>query len=230
METGEPTLIGSMPGALWFLGEIVFKWVPATVIAIIHTSSTSPFATLNEPVAAWDVPRLLAQASGAQGFENLLKGWYVYTVIALLLSIPFLAVAVYSTIRVMQIRRREAQGFRAAQKTAVSEEIPRTQRRWNRILEQANSSNPESWRLAILEADIMLNELLDLQGYKGETIADKMKQVDRAQFNSIDDAWEAHKIRNRIAHEGTTMSLSSRELREVIARYERVFKEFHYVT
>ena len=229
MNGSEPTLIGSFPGAFWFLGEIIFKWVPATVIAILNTSPTSPFANLQEPVAAWDVPRLLAQASGAQGFENLLKGWYVYSVVVLLLSIPFLAVAVYSTIRVIQIRRREALGFRAAQRTVVSQDIPQTQLRWNRILEQANSSNPESWRVAILEADIMLNQLLDLQGYKGETIADKMKQVDRAQFNSIDDAWEAHKIRNRIAHEGDSLSLTSREVRNVITLYERAFREFHYL-
>ena len=75
----------------------------------------------------------------------------------------------------------------------------------------------------------MLNELLDLQGYKGETIADKMKQVDRAKFNSIDAAWEAHKIRNRVAHEGTTADLDAREARRVIGLYERVFKEFHYI-
>jgi len=145
-----------------------------------------------------------------------------------LLSIPFLAVVIYCWLRILQIRRRERLTFRAAQRTVVSQDIPRTQLRWNRVVDQANSSNPESWRLAILEADIMLNELLDLQGYKGETIADKMKQVDRHKFNSIESAWEAHKIRNRIAHEGG-LTLTPREVRSAITLYERVFREFRYL-
>ena len=74
----------------------------------------------------------------------------------------------------------------------------------------------------------MLNELLDMQGYKGETIADKMKQVDRNKFNSIESAWDAHKIRNRIAHEGG-LTLTPREVRSAITLYERVFKEFRYL-
>ena len=96
-------------------------------------------------------------------------------------------------------------------------------------MDQMSTGTPESWRLAILEADIMLNELLDLQAYKGETMADKMKQVDRANFNTIDLAWEAHKVRNRIAHEGAEHEINAREARRVIDLYERVFKEFRIV-
>ena len=80
-----------------------------------------------------------------------------------------------------------------------------------------------------MEADIMLNEILDLQGYKGETMADKMKQVDRAGFNTIDNAWEAHKVRNKITHIGNAHLLNSREVRRVMSLYESVFKEFKMI-
>jgi len=119
--------------------------------------------------------------------------------------------------------------FQASQQPIVAQDIPKTQLRWSRILEQVRSGNEHNWRLAILEADIMLNELLDVQGYKGETMAEKMKQVDRADFNSIDAAWEAHNLRNRIAHEGETRALSAREVRRVISLYEKIFREFHYI-
>lgn len=225
----EDTLIGAFPQALGFLGDIVFRWVPASVIAALSVSTSSPFANLTQPITAWDVPALLAQTTGSAGYESLLKGWFVFSFATLSLSVPFLALTVYCLVRIFQIRRREYRAARAAQRTIAAKDIPRTQLRWKRVLEQAGGSNPEGWRLAILEADIMLNELLDLQGYKGETMADKMKQVDRASFNSIEDAWEGHKIRNRIAHEGTAANLSHREVRRVIALYERVFKEFKYI-
>ena len=227
--TTTTTLVGAFPGGFWLLGELIFRWVPATVIALLNTSASSPFVNLQEPVAAWNVPTLLAQASGPTGYEGLVRGWFVFSLISIAISIPFLAVAVYCWIRIAQIRRRERLAVRAAQRTVKEQDIPRTQLRWSRIEEQAGSSNPESWRLAILEADIMLSELLDLQGYRGETVADKMKQVDRAQFNSIDAAWEAHKVRNRVAHEGMTSDLNPREVRRVIELYKRALKEFRYI-
>ena len=119
--------------------------------------------------------------------------------------------------------------FRAAAHPVAKQDVPRTQLRWNKIVEQANSNSEQHWRLAILEADIMLNELLDLKGYKGDTMADKMKQIGRADFNTVDEAWEAHKVRNRIAHEGSAHKLNDRETRRVIALYEKVFREFKII-
>ena len=75
----------------------------------------------------------------------------------------------------------------------------------------------------------MLNELLDVQGYRGETMADKMKQADRATFRSIDAAWEAHGLRNKVAHQGSALLLNAREARRVIGLYEQVFREFKII-
>jgi hypothetical protein len=229
MDSGDTTLIGAFPEGFWFFGEILFRWVPATIVGIFHVTSDSQIANLTEPVALWDVPGLLTQASNQAHYEAILEGWFAFTLFAIAISLPFLALTIYCWIRIMQIRRGERLAYHAAQRTVAVRDVPRTQLRWNRVEEQAGSSNPESWRLAILEADIMLSELLDIQGYKGETIADKMKQVNRAQFNSIDDAWEAHKIRNRIAHEGTKLDLTPRDVRSAIALYRRAFKEFKYI-
>ena len=82
---------------------------------------------------------------------------------------------VYCTLRIMQIRRIEYANFHKHTHTVEAEDVPRTKLRWNRVMEHANSTEEHQWRLAILEADIMLNELLDLQGYKGETKAEEMK-------------------------------------------------------
>ncbi|MEK7068826.1 MAG: hypothetical protein AAB947_00420 [Patescibacteria group bacterium] len=228
MDGGDATLIGVLPNAFGFLGDLLFRWVPATIIYAFNTTQSPPFANLTEPVALWDVSNLLAQASGPVGFEKLVNGWFVFSLITITISIPFLAITLYCWIRIVQIRRGERLAFLAAQRTVAAEDISKTQLRWNRVTEQSGSSNPESWRLAILEADIMLNELLDFQGYKGETIADKMKQVDRMKFNSIESAWDAHKVRNRVAHEGG-LTLTPREVRTTIMLYERVFKEFRYI-
>ena len=109
-----------------------------------------------------------------------------------------------------------------------SEEQPKN-RRWEKVVEHMNSENPNDWKFAILEADIILDELLDFMGYRGETVADKLKLVESGDFDNLDAAWEAHKVRNQIAHEGADFLITEREARRVIALYRKIFDEFLFI-
>ena len=60
-------------------------------------------------------------------------------------------------------------------------------------------------------------------------MADKMRQVARGDFNTIDVAWEAHRARNAIAHQGIGAPLSSREAGRIISLYEKIFREFNFI-
>ncbi len=235
--TPESTAASSIGGFLWWLSDVVFKWVPGTVMDVVGTGVPAPAGEpspitstpIVEPVSAPQVVEYLQTASAPEAYQRLYQNWSTFVAISLLFSLCLGALAVYCSIRVFQIRQLERRKFAAAQRTVAAHDVPKTQLRWNRILEQAKGESEQAWRLAILEADIMLNELLDTLGYRGDTMADKMRGVDRAAFNTIDLAWEAHKIRNRIAHEGAAHHLSARETRRVIALYERALKEFRYI-
>lgn len=171
--------------------------------------------------------------------QEVKTGWTPDTVVyvwgplfplSIFASLLLMVGIVYSAIRLLQIRRAEHMQFRKAAHPVAATDVPRTQLRWQRVMEHANSADEHKWRLAILEADIMLNELLDVLGYKGETMAEKMKQVARGDFNSIDAAWDAHKVRNRVAHEGSEHPLSEREKNRVIGLYQQVFREFNFIS
>lgn len=97
---------------------------------------------------------------------------------------------------------------------------------WERILARIDSPNDSEWRQAILEADIMLADILDRLSLPGDTIGDKLKAVEKSDFTTIDNAWEGHKIRNQIAHEGSSFMLTAREAKRVIGLYQTVFEEF----
>lgn len=161
--------------------------------------------------------------------ESVLQIWGPIFPATLAFSLLLGVGIIYCALRILQIRRIEYANFHKHAHTVEAVDVPRTRLRWNRVMEHANSNDEHHWRLAILEADIMLNELLDLQGYKGETMAEKMKQVVRGDFNSIDDAWEAHKMRNRVAHEGPEHEITEREKNHVIGLYARVFREFEFI-
>ncbi len=99
-------------------------------------------------------------------------------------------------------------------------------KRWEEIVAKAESLEPSNWRVAIIEADIILDELLEQLQLPGETMGDKLKAVEPSDFTTIESAWEAHKARNMIAHEGGNFLLSQRETRRLISLYGAVFKEF----
>lgn len=94
------------------------------------------------------------------------------------------------------------------------------------IEENISTDNPNDWKLAIIEADIILGQVLDKAGYVGATIGDQLKSASASAFQTLEDAWEAHKIRNQIAHQGADFILTHKVAKETVTRYKRVFAEF----
>ena len=123
------------------------------------------------------------------------------------------------------IRRKEAVALYPEIKAIPTYTNPH----WERILNHIESTNENDWRLAILEADIMLDGLLDKLQLLGDTMGDKLKAVEKSDFTTIDNAWEAHKIRNQIAHDGLVFPMTQREARRVIELYRLVFEEFQII-
>ena len=229
--TGITTLGGGIVSLLSLIGTIGFAWVPATLVSLTMPQGT-PLETsviITEPVTAQQVSGYLARISTSDVSAHALAVWGSFVGFSILISLILAAWIIYNVTRIFHIRILEEARFEALQHTVAAKDIPHTHLRWAHVKEQMSSDSEQNWRLAILEADIMLNELLDLRGYRGETMGDKMKQIDRADFNSIDAAWDAHKVRNKIAHEGASMHLSDREARRVIDLYEQVFREFKVV-
>lgn len=102
-------------------------------------------------------------------------------------------------------------------------------KRWQNILNNLNSTNEGDWRLAIIEADIILDDMLSRMGYRGEGVAEKLKQVEPSDFKSVQSAWEAHKVRNNIAHSGSSYKLSKAQATRTLDLFKEVFEEFHFI-
>ena len=154
--------------------------------------------------------------------------------IALVVSFMLLVGIILSMERLKAIRAKEEEIYDAHVEPAYDESDsakadPALAVRWQKVLEHAESQNENDWRQAIIEADIMLEDILRKVGLTGDTIGDLLKGADRADFKSLDAAWDAHKVRNRIAHDGSAFSLSQHEAKRVVNLYKQVFEEFFYI-
>lgn len=191
--------------------DIVFETYGLDIVSLIRT--------LYERLSGSDFDDALA---------TLGHFWDIYSILAILLSLLFFLGFVYAKIRYEQLCEIEQEHLREAE-TAwahVYGGVAPKNERWSDVATHIQSDNPNDWRLAIIEADIMLEETLERAGYVGATIGDKLKTANAASFQTLQDAWEAHKTRNQIAHAGSDFVLTKRLAEETIMRYERVFREF----
>jgi hypothetical protein len=159
--------------------------------------------------------------------DTLASWWYVFSIISFACSAVLLFGIVYAMIRYSQLRELEQEGLREAERAWKEAHASSGENnRWRQVEARVSSDDPNDWRLAIIEADIMLEELLDALGYQGDSIGDRLKTAHPESFRSIEDAWEAHKVRNAIAHQGSDFVLTKRAAQDAIARYKHVFEEF----
>lgn len=151
---------------------------------------------------------------------------------AIVITLILVYISVYAYIRLKQIEKEEEKKFHSLRvKEAVHEQgnDPVLNQKWQKVQAHINSTNPSDWRLAILEADIMLGDVLEKMGYQGDSIGEKLKGIEKSDFVTLDLAWEAHKVRNQIAHEGADFLLNDRDARRIIELYQKVFEEFYYI-
>jgi len=149
--------------------------------------------------------------------------WVIVTILAVLISLFAIFLLVYSTTRIFQIRQEEAPTYATITQHDEHERLETS--RWQYILSLLQGTNEASWRQAIIEADIILDELLTRLGYVGDSVGEKLKQVNPTYFQTLNNAWEAHKVRNEIAHRGMAFELTDRIAYRTIANYEAVFRE-----
>ncbi len=160
--------------------------------------------------------------------------WTFFRILAVIIIGACLWWAVYSRMKLSNLEKGEEKIYGKEASAAAFSDLsaaPQTKvnDKWTKVIEHLNSNNPSDWRLAIIEADIMLDELLTTLGYHGQSIGDKLKAVEPSDMVNLQRAWEAHLVRNRIAHAGSEFELNEREAKRVIALFESVFKEYQII-
>lgn len=153
--------------------------------------------------------------------------WSLYTYLAYIATLIAIGVLVYTTVRFRQTEEEEAPKYTTEEPAAA--EAATEHSRWNHISALVESASENDWRQAIIEADIMLEDILTMHGYQGDTVGEKLKQGDPAQFRTLRDAWDAHMVRNQIAHEGSAYALTDQMAYRTIAKYKKVFEEFRAI-
>lgn len=195
------------------------------------TVINTPFQLDLQGIVSWIYTRSFGSTADLQAFlDSAATWWYIFSIFSFLISALLLVGVVYAMIRFSELREIENEALREAERAFRQTHAAGGENaKWQSVLANASSDSPTDWRVAIIEADSILEDLLDSLGYIGSSIGDKLKTANPEAFRSIEDAWNAHKVRNAIAHRGSDFVLTKRATSETIAQYQRVFEEFKFL-
>jgi hypothetical protein len=81
----------------------------------------------------------------------------------------------------------------------------------------------ETWPLAVINADKLLDEALKKSRYKGKTMGERLVAAQH-DLSDNDSVWFGHKLRNRLVHE-SNVSLKEDDIREAMAGIRQALRD-----
>lgn len=84
-------------------------------------------------------------------------------------------------------------------------------------------SNKDTWPLAIINADNILDEALKKSGYRGKTMGERLVAAQR-DLSDNDGVWYGHKLRNKLVHESDT-KLSQADVKDALTGIRQALRD-----
>lgn len=99
---------------------------------------------------------------------------------------------------------------------------------WRKIVARLELASEAEYKLAVIEADNMLDSLLRKLKYPGQTTEEILRKIPPAVLSSPEKVLEAHKIRNNIVHD-PDYRLSLDQARETLQIYEQALRDLEAI-
>ena len=102
-------------------------------------------------------------------------------------------------------------------------------KRWAKIEARLDAENPAQYKVAVLEADDFVRELLAGLGFEGANMTEQLDKTVSSQVASKETLRVAHEMRNRIVHE-PDLELSREDAERLLGEYRKFFEEIELLS
>ena len=104
----------------------------------------------------------------------------------------------------------------------------RATRGWRKIIKRLKTKDVAQWKLAINEADKIIDEIIKHMNIKADTMDDRLEQVNASQLSNVEEVKSAHRISVNIKI-NPEFELDHEEAVRLIKVYEKAFREFNLI-
>ncbi|UZE93151.1 MAG: hypothetical protein ACKKMV_02270 [Candidatus Nealsonbacteria bacterium] len=98
--------------------------------------------------------------------------------------------------------------------------LPRIDKKWVKIREKLDTGSEPEAKLAIIEAEAILNDILQKEGFLGQTLEERLNKLTTNVIENIEEVREAHKVCLNIVHD-ISYRLDIKESKRVLDVYEK---------
>jgi len=99
--------------------------------------------------------------------------------------------------------------------------------RWKKIIKRLKTDSEAEYKLAVIEAEVMLNQVLERMGYPG-SLGEKLDKLTADALPNIIQLREAHQIHNNIVHD-PDYKLTLEQAEKVVAVYEQALRDLETI-
>lgn len=104
----------------------------------------------------------------------------------------------------------------------------RISRDWQKIQERLEKEDEASLKLAVIEADNLIDEALRRMGLEGKDMGERLEKLTQQNLNSINDLLDAHRLRDLIVHQPNII-ITKDQVQSAIKGYQVVMKELEII-
>jgi len=95
---------------------------------------------------------------------------------------------------------------------------------WLKAKKRLDTGSESEYKLAVIEADSLLNDILEKMGFKGDNLEDRLKQATKVVLPGVEEACEAHKIRNNVVYD-PDYKLTLEQAQKALGIYEKALQD-----
>jgi len=102
-------------------------------------------------------------------------------------------------------------------------------KQWQKVLSRLDSGLESEYKLAVLEADRMMENSLKKMDYTGANLEERLAKLTSVTLPNIEEVLEAHKTRNNILHD-PDYKLELAEAKRIMSIYEEAFRSLQILS
>jgi len=97
---------------------------------------------------------------------------------------------------------------------------------WQQIKKRISSPAQQDWKLAVLEADQIMNEILKMAGYLGHDLGKKLEVLTKENLSNLDEIKSAHSLSDKIMRD-PAMELKKEDAIIALKSFKKAFIELN---
>jgi len=151
-------------------------------------------------------------------------GWLLFLkILFIIFGLIFLSFIIFALIKTSWLKRMiiwDLQDFLSFRSLRASKVV----KKWQKIKKRLEGGIESEAKLAVIEADKILDETLKKMGFSEETLGKKLDKLTAASLPNIEEVKQIHKIRNNIIYD-PTYRLDFEEAKKALLIYEKALTD-----